>query len=1234
MKYLTLLLLFCASMAYGQGGNTYPTMGTEFWLGFGENYVVAADDRLDLFITSDVNTSGTISIPQQGYTQNFTVTANVTTTVNIPNAIAEHFGGGFVDDRGILIETQDTCAVYAINFDNATADATKVLPTISLGTDYVVNTIYPLNGYHSEFVIVATEDGTEVDIVVTAPVTSGQPVGVPFTIQLDRGESYQLQATGSGDLTGSTVVGTETSGPCRPFAVFSGTRCTNIPTGCFACDHTFDQNFPTFTWGTEYYIVPISFATNYTYRVMALYDNTTYTVDGGAPISLNAGEFDEYNTVVPPRCIQGSGPIAVTQYLEGVTCAGSGDPAQMALNSADQMINNITLSTVTSTLITQHGLNVVMETPYVNTLTLDGVPVSGAQFTPFPSCPGYSYAQITIAQGSHTLDSPNGFTAYVYGTGQAESYAYSAGSFSEEPIAIVDTVICASDTVTLVAPAGVFNPWWANQNNPTDTLGVGNTLVLPPPVPTGVYIVNGSSLLSGCETSYQFSVEYMPPVPGTITITASDDTVCLYESVQLEATVDPAGTYLYSWTPSLEFDDPTLPNPILTPSQTGWYVCNAQSLTGCVTYVDSVYIVVVGGDVLSIDAVTGNGTNIDTICPGDDSQLDVQMERIILNDNFDPLDMGNWANILGGTASTVCGAVNGNGLYFDGAGTREAETIGLDVSTGGTVQFMLKIADGVAPCDNADPGEDVVLEYSVGGPWTIINTYNEGAYPNFTLIAEPIPAGAQSANTQFRWRQLSNSGAGQDNWVLDNVIVATYNNSGFLYQWSPAAGLSNPNIANPIAQPSGNTVYEVMVIDTLAGCNYIDSVTILADPQWILDMPNDTVLCDVAGVQLDANPTGGTGHSYNWTPNNGTLSDPNIQNPIATPATSTTYYVSATSELGCTVIDSIDITVLGLNSVTASVDDNIICEGASAVLDATVANNPGQHNYTWSPAAGLNNSNIQSPTATPGDTIWYTVTAVDTVNGCILVDSVQINVIPIFPVTAMNDTAVCNTNGIQLSATDGASSGVTYNWQPAGSLNNNTLATPTITVDSSMTFYVTITDAQGCANIDSVSLSIIPPPTVSLGGGTTLCDGETTLLVAGTDTSLSYLWQDLSTNNTYLVQDSGWYYVLVTGLCGNDIDSVLIDYQSCECNFIIPNVFSPNADGVNDIFHVTHNPDACEVQRMVIYNRWGEEIFESTDPDPYWDGRKKDKYTVPASTYYYLITIDEVTYTGHVTVVR
>ena len=281
-KFFTALAIAVLCLdSFGQ--NVTPTKGKEFWFGFMKNYEVETNwEALDIFIVSDQNTSGTIAVPGQAWSLAFNVVANVTTTVTIPNNIGETLSNQIVEGRGIIVETEDTVAVFAINYNGYTADANKILPTQTLGNEYRVSAYQGLDGYsyNSEFMVVATEDDTEVEITPSVNTMGGNAAGVPFTVQLNEGEVYQVRAEGwSDDFTGTVIKGTDASGSCRPFAVFSGSDCTNIPWGCYACDHICEQNFPTETWGTQFYLVPFEGTTQYTYTILADQDNTSVSID-------------------------------------------------------------------------------------------------------------------------------------------------------------------------------------------------------------------------------------------------------------------------------------------------------------------------------------------------------------------------------------------------------------------------------------------------------------------------------------------------------------------------------------------------------------------------------------------------------------------------------------------------------------------------------------------------------------------------------------------------------------------------------------------------------------------------------------------------------------------------------------------------------------------------------------------------------------------------------------------
>jgi len=153
-------------------------------------------------------------------------------------------------------------------------------------------------------------------------------------------------------------------------------------------------------------------------------------------------------------------------------------------------------------------------------------------------------------------------------------------------------------------------------------------------------------------------------------------------------------------------------------------------------------------------------------------------------DDFEPgIDLTQWSAFGGTVGSTILatnygGSVSGvNSLWFGDGGSRFATTIPVNTIIGGTISFWLRIAGGGAsPWEKADlPGEGIVLEYSVnnGASWGNLGTYDTDNYTNWTWVQMAIPAGAQAASANFRWRQLSNSGTCCDHWALDDVAVAT-----------------------------------------------------------------------------------------------------------------------------------------------------------------------------------------------------------------------------------------------------------------------------------------------------------------------------------------------------------------------------------------------------------------------------------------------------------------------------
>lgn len=151
------------------------------------------------------------------------------------------------------------------------------------------------------------------------------------------------------------------------------------------------------------------------------------------------------------------------------------------------------------------------------------------------------------------------------------------------------------------------------------------------------------------------------------------------------------------------------------------------------------------------------------------------------------------------------------------------------------------------------------------------------------------------------------------------------------------------------------------------------------------------------------------------------------------------------------------------------------------------------------------------------------------------------------------------------------------------------------------TFHDLVPGKFGCDTSVTTVLSFDPAIHVNLGPDTTICEGETILLQTGVDNA-QYYWQDGSTGPTFLVVSPGSYRVLVTKLACSASDSITVG--SCSSPLRFPNAFTPNGDGINDIFY----PVGIGVMKfsLLIFNRWGEQVFETEDIGRGWDGRVRN----------------------------
>jgi len=290
----------------------------------------------------------------------------------------------------------------------------------------------------------------------------------------------------------------------------------------------------------------------------------------------------------------------------------------------------------------------------------------------------------------------------------------------------------------------------------------------------------------------------------------------------------------------------------------------------------------------------------------------------------------------------------------------------------------------------------------------------------------------------------------------------------FKYQWTPTTGLDNDKVSNPLATPGATTKYKLEVRDVY-GCSSYDSVTVSVNPQIVADAGNNQSTC--TNMKIGGSPTasGGTSpYTYVWSPSTG-LSNPNIANPIAAPSTTTTYTVRVIDKYGCESKDSMTLTITSKPVADAGPDKGWCNSPVSLGGSPTASGGAGGYTYKWAPSTGLSADNVANPITTIKQSVTYVVTITDA-SMCTGVDSMQMK--GGLEVDAGRDTTV--TSGtLTIGGNPTAKGGVppyTYSWSPSTNLSGTTVSNPVFTAGITITYYLTVTDSNGCTNTDSVTL--------------------------------------------------------------------------------------------------------------------------------------------------------------------
>jgi gliding motility-associated-like protein len=780
---------------------------------------------------------------------------------------------------------------------------------------------------------------------------------------------------------------------------------------------------------------------------------------------------------------------------------------------------------------------------------------------------------------------------------------------------IYNTTIPAIATYTWTPSAGLSNP---NIAAPTAAPNFTTTY-------TVVVDVNG------CSTTQMYTL-----VVDTSNLVklGQDTTICSGQTYTFQTVATGTGPFVFSWTGTDGFLS-SQPTPTVSPAVTTTYICAMTAASGCL--VKDTIVVFVNTTPTSNFTVNPNPT-----CTGDNVTFTYTGNPL---QNCATATFGwNWGAGAGVATGTGCGP------YTQTWSTSGSPTISLIVTENGCssspTNYQLTV--NLTPTSTFTIGAPVCS----GIPTSVTYTGNAtvGALATWNFGSNSvISAGNNLGPLQVIWNNPSVTNASlsvTQNGCTSTVTnlpvtvnqtpIPSFNLGGptactfapvtITFTGSPATAAFNWSTggASPAALPGTAGPHVIswstpgVQIVTLSmnnqGCISSNSVSVnlINTPSASFSAPLN--VCSGSQVPISYTGNGSSFSGYNWTIN-GNSNPVNLAGAgphlVTWQHNGNTYFPAEVSltvtENGCTSLPYID-TIFIIPIPTSDFSrESPVCEGQSCGLNFIGANATPFANYTYTTNNGTILGSGPSQSAKWSNAGVYNVTLIVSQGGCISQPTILPVIVEPAPLIYIDrDTSVCVNAVVNLLAT-GAES---YVW--AGGLGN----TPMITVSSATTQSYTVTGiaANGCGNMSTATITIIPPPIAFAGFDALIDKGNSTIIGSGAGIpGYSYFWSPSSsinndtlpnpvatpaTTTTYIVE------VIDQNGCINH-DTVTVFIKACE-NVFVPKAFSPNNDLVNDYFFVANPLNLIALNRFEIYNRWGQLVYSTTDIQSRgWDGKYK-----------------------------
>jgi gliding motility-associated-like protein len=1289
--------MFLAGIVNAQN---FTNKGKEFWVGYGHNQLFNAGNQqsMVLYLSAEQAANVTVSVNGTTWVRNYAIPANTA----IPTDLLPKTGtddcritGEGLFTKGVHIVSDVPIVAYAHTYGQYSSGATMLLPVETFSYTYFsVNPEQTSSDSYSWFYVVASEENTTVRITPSRPSAGGQLQGIPFTVNLHKGEMYnvmgKINGTASYDMSGSKIQSLPgADGICHPVGMFSGTSrtfiCSSGDPFNSGSDYMMQQVFPLNAWGNKYITAltskstsPSAFNSN-KYRVYVREPNTLVRKNGVLMTGLVNNFYYDFSSTTAD-VITATKPVLMAQFIpsaNGCGNTGLGDPEMFILSPVEQAINNIVFYNTNKEVIEVNYLTLIIPQNGMASLRIDGS--SSFDYTyPHPNAPGYTVVvkQLPLTPGQHTASSDSSFTAITYGLGQFESYGYNAGTKLrnlESDIQIKN--IYGPALTTYTCPGTPFHPVFKTTYRPSSILwqlsAVTTGLTPNADVFLDNYPIPTDSVIEFQRKFYLYQLpgNYTFSATGTYTIpvTLTDQ---LIENCSFSNTLN-------------------IPVKVIDGPDADFTISNVHCTNSAVTFTGISSAPIIPNRWLW---TFGDGT-IDSVkivnkiypLPG---TYNVNLTVVRTDGCIAPKD--KQVTILPAATSDIVQAIcegdsyagyTTSGTYVDhfvaANGCDSTRTLHLTVKPKSVSSVMQSICEGQSfegyttsgtyvdhftAANGCDSTRTLNLAVKPKATSSITQSICEGdAYLGYTttgIYTDHFTAanGCDSARTlNLTVKPKSTSSITQS--ICDGDAYLGYTTTGiYTDHFTAANGCDSARTLNLTVKPKSTSSITQSICEGDAylgytatgiytdhftaanGCDSARTLSLTVKPKSTSSITQS--ICE-GDTYLGYTATGI--YTDHFTAANGCDSARTLNLTVKPKSTSSItqsicegdtylgytmtgiYTDHFTAANGCDSARTLNLTVKAksTSTITESVCDGQSFAGYSVsgtYIDHFTAVNGCDSTRTLHLTVKTKSTSAITETICEGGSVaGYTTTGIYTdhfiaANGCDSTRTLNLTVKP--KSTSVITASVCEgqsylgyaATGIYTDhfiAANGCDSTRTLNLTVKA--KSTSIITKAICEGDSYAGYTTsgtyvdhFAAANGCDSIRTLKLTVSPKPKPDLGPDTELCAGETLTLTAGY--FQTYLWQDLSVSDHYVVKAPGAYRITVTNSCGSASDQVIITGKICNPYF--PNAFTPNNDGNNDAFRILYAGKLQEYD-LQVFNRYGNLIFESKEQQKGWDGSFK-----------------------------